>query len=426
MDKLTWKKAFFGPWPFIWGGVLAGLVQAVYFWIYARPLDLTFVLAQAAAGLEERLGAGGALFSRGYEPGLSGALLGLLGGAALVAVTGRSRRTVSYPARVLAAAFAGGALAGFGAVLAEGDVLYHFVSGVAMMQISSLFITAFAIPFLFVALELLAVLGIAEAFQVDAGWAPASNSEAASHKGSAGTPGKAPLVWGAALLAVVVFLAAVSRQESPAVLVLGALLGIGIAKSGFGVEWSLLAPDAMASSPRLMRQLGLTSGTVEALRSYAALRAWLAAVGILSLTMLVRWMTQGFPLEMLAGATQGTGFHIGQVAGAPLLAMGSVLMLGAEFRAYARLGLGFTSSIAGMLGMLAGYIPGALWEGAITSWAQSNRISTRSWLPEVITTTSAVRLVFWCLFVGTIVAGYLLLRSEDISRKTVEAKLNNS
>ncbi len=409
MRSTAWNKFAFGSWPFIWGGLAVGAAEAIHYLKYKQTINISYALANVASVLEEKIEMEPGLFSRNYSAGVSGVFLGIIAGGLLAALFEKQRQRVKYPARTLAFAFLGGVLSGFGAVLAEGDTLFHFIGGVAFMQSSSLFIAAFAIPFVFLALELMAVLGTAPSFQVNEGFGGGTSSDPQGNQtaGLAGSLGAS--LPGLAAVAILALIAVWQGGSDIVLVLLGILAGLGVARSGFGIEWSLLGPDALASSPRYLSQLGLTDGTIRELRRPSALQAWLIAVSLLSVTGLIAWLADGSPAGLAAQVTDGRGLHIGHVAGAPLLAMGSVFMIGCDFRSYARLGVGYLTAPTAIAGLLVGYIPGAIWGGTISGWTRSNMIAVSSWLPESLTRNSSVWMVLWLCFIAALLFVALMI-----------------
>lgn len=389
-----------GRWPLLIGGLGIGVAEIIYYLWYQKPVNITFAPAGLIAALEERFIPQHLLYGRFFAPELNPVFVGLVAAAFVAALTQRRRHRVVYPLPVLAVSFLGGMLVGFGAVLAEGDTLYHLVGGVALMQVSSLFMAAFAIPFVFITLELMSVLGVAGFFRLDAG--------------SAAPDGRVsrlvPELIGFAAAAILVAAAALAGTGGPAPIAVGAIVGVVIARSGLGVEWALLTPDCAASSPRFLTQLGLPETTVRTLRTVGALRGWLMAIFMFGTGGLVYWLVRGLPVDPGQAIADGGGLHIGHVAGAPLLAIGSVMMIGCEFRTYARLGLGYTSALAAFPGLLAGYLPAAAWGTSIRDWTHSNMIALTSWLPDYF--PSSMRLALWAIFLAVVLAGLLLLSSR--------------
>lgn len=392
-------------WPFVWGGLAIGIAESVYYLWYRSPINVTFALAEAAAALEDRTGLGQTLYSRGYASGINGIFLGMVAGGLLAGLFAGARRRVRYPWRTLAVAFLGGALSGMGAVLAQGDTLYHFIGGVAMLRTSSLFMVAFAIPFVFLALELMALLGVARAFEVSPGLNNTESRGDAVATAHGSSVINIQLILGVVAVAAIAAIALLVGISGPGLILLGIVVGLGVARSGYGVEWSLLVPDSLASSPRFLQQLGLTPATVRDLRHPSALKAMLIAVLLPSATAFVLWLLDGFPSTLAVEITDGRGLDIGHVAGAPLLAIGSVLMIGCEFRNYARTGLGYTTALASLAGLLVGYIPGALWGISINGWTQSNKIILSSWLPNFIAGGTTTWAIIWILFLLALLLG---------------------
>lgn len=400
------------PRLFIVGGLAVGAAEAAYYLGEKSPLNISFALADAAAAVEKSASAGH-IFNDAFVPQVNPVFLGIVAGALLVSLaTIRRRRRTLYPFRVLLLAFLGGFLAGLGTVLAQGDMLFHLVGGVALLQTSSLFMAVFSIPFVFLAVEVLTALGAAGFFRVNQQFETAGGSgneariagdKPEGHHSSETKPknGRAfMLLAGSLPLAILVLLALYTRAGGFGLLPLGAglIAGAGLAVSGFGVEWSLLVPDCAASSPDYLRKLGLSRGSAALLSGFEPVRAWLIAVAMLSLTALIVSISGGMSADAMRPLSAGAPFHLGQVAGAPLLAIGSVLMIGCDFRTYARLGMGYPTAAAALPGLLLGFLPGALWQGRLSSWMSSNVIAQSSWLPGLISPLQAVRLVIWLLF----------------------------
>lgn len=406
-----------------WGGVAAGLAQAVNYLSDHEMVNLSATPASLAAWVETF--AGSEFFLKAFPASVSPFLVGIIAGAAAVGLTESWRRFFNYRLRVLVSSLAGGILFGFGSSLAGGDFFYHAVGGMALMQVSSLFVVALSIPFVFLSVEIMSVLNTSPMFLSDQqrmeakctwsksgqGTIPIDSDQRRWHK----------IYALLTVLASLLLLAATLQQGGLNFISLfsGLFLGAVIGKTGFGIEWGLLVPDTVRIRPRYMDQLGISQDSAELLRSAAPLRAWLAAVCIAGAAGLGYWLVMGNFNEAPSGLS-ATGLNIGHVAGAPLLAVGSMLMLGCDFRTYTRAGLGYMTAIFGFAGIILGNIPFVLWQDDISSWLRANVISSESWLPSLLPESFIFQAGAWVLFLIllALIIVYTAVRTTKTAAKT--------
>lgn len=395
-----------------WGGIAAGLAQAINYLSDREMVNLSAALASLVAWAEDSFTPGIGIFSKTFPARVNPFLAGIMAGAAMVGLMESWRRLlVNCRFRVLASSLAGGVLFGFGASLAGGDFFYHAVGGMALMQVSSLFVVALSIPFVFLSLEIMSVLNTSPMFLPDqqrseAGFGKSSLYREGGLSGKNSDLGHSHYIYSllAGLASALLLVSAIFQQEGArfANLFSGLFLGAVIAKTGFGIEWGLLVPDTVRIRPRYMDQLGIPRDSAELLRSAAPLRAWLAAVCIAGVAGLGYWLAKGAPYEGPSGLS-ATGLNIGHVAGAPLLAAGSMLMMGCDFRTYARAGLGYGTAVFALLGIILGNIPFVFWQDDISAWLQANIISSESWLPRLLPQSPVFQGGAWALFLAFLV-----------------------
>lgn len=403
-----------GHWPFLLGGIAVGVSESIYYVIQGRPINLVSAPGELAAFLEMHVGFPNTLYGRVFSVDLDPVFLGIVLGAAFVGFLQGGRRSwVRYPARVLACAFIGGVLFGVGANLAGGDFLYHTMAGVALLQIPSLFIVALSIPFLFISLEIMSVFNITPFFQLDQGLPDICKEVNAGRRGQRGHRYTFSYMFYGVILVLIAGLVALNisgNNFSPDGLALGAILGIATAVTGFGVEWGMLVPEMSTFSTRYLEQLGIGAKTSSLLQNIALLQAWFLAVAILSLTALATWVAHGIT-ETLPTGISGNSLNIGHVAGGPLLAVGSVLMLGSDLRSYSRLGLGYETAFFAFPGLLLGYLPTALWHDEISAWLDSSVITNEVWLPRLISDAHFASLAIWAILLTGLMVFLFLSRT---------------
>ena len=372
------------PWSFIWGGILVGLAEAIYFLTYETPVPITTGLAKMFGSIEANITHTDFL-SRVYGADIHWVLIGIIVGGYLVTLLERENKSwVRYPWRVGLLAFVGAVIFGFGTRLAQGCTAWHYLGGIPAMSLTSIVVAVVSIPFAYLAFLLMAKMNVAGFMKHHEHKATVQRCVELEYQADcmgydpAYKPRRDPL-----RLALTVFFllllasslwtgltgdAANSISQMPPYLIMikglaGLLIGFGIAKSGFGTECAVMAPKSLLMSPQhfeTMRVAKITQTMFTGLMPFSGL---LAAILIFNLTILYTWFFLGWdvPIVVEAGSYKW-GFHLGHLVGGPLLGIGSVLMLGCEIRTYARLGMGYLTGLAALPGFFLGYLPYTLYK----------------------------------------------------------------
>jgi len=430
ISKLVRKQ-----WPFWLGGVFVGIAEILYY-IYSGNYDFIVVttgFAQMYAASEQFLGLD--WVSRVYEPGIHWTIIGALLGARLVGLgEGEVRSWVRYDKRMLVLAFVGGLLFSFGTRLAAGCTTHHFVGGIPAMSIASWVVLLSGIPFAFLAFRLALRGGLGGYFRHQETREIAARYYCHSdHHNPCYDPGYSPwrdparlLMNGVliAFLGVPLVLAlfgdsiqgAVSQVGWSEVIWLaapGVLLGIGIAKCGFGTECSVMAPESVFMNEETYRGKGVPLCTFRMFRSMLPLQGFMAAIVLFNLYLLGAWLLGAGNIPNAAGEQ---GLYWGHLVGGPLLAMGAVFMVGCEVRTYARLGLGYMTALAALPGFFIGYVPYTLFREQIDGVLLADGLTDYITLAEWAAYTLGGSEEAWSIVYSLVLIGILVL-SFDAGRR---------
>ncbi len=336
-------------------------------------------------GVEKVLPATGGAFI----PGIGWPIVGMIIGGYLVSkMENESRSWAYYGKRALLISFIGGALFSYGTRLAGGCTLNHLMGGLPMMNIHSLTTVIFMAIGGMLGFYIMAKLKLANYFKHQETLAYVKNAD----KGEQATykPGYNPMknpyyLVGLAFALIFVFVAiyngffdgdSMQHIKGDAIkpfnksvdhkgmfyviltLVAGILGGIGLAKSGFGTECSLVAletGDDMAKNDKKYAFMGVPKITRTLMRSYAPFIGlathWVVMLGFI----LVAWVF--FGAEPAFAGKVKYSLTAGSFIGGILLGMGAVLLIGCEIRSYMRLGMGYLNTMIGFMGFAVGYLP---------------------------------------------------------------------
>lgn len=420
-------------WPFWLGGVLVGLAEIIFYYHTDMFIVVTTGLAQMFAVSEEHL-LGIDWVARVYEPGVHWTIIAALLGARLVAVMeGESRGWVKYNWKMLLLSFIGGMLFSFGTRLAGGCTTHHFLGGLPSMSIASWVVLMTGIPFAFIAFQISTKMGLGGYFKHQE-----TKGTACKHCDHPDNPQpgydpnyshwRSPLRWllNAFLLT---FLALpiyygvtgwisgsvneIGWGELAWMAVPGVLLGLGIAKTGFGTECSVMAPEATFTKEEFYRKGGVPQCTYYMFRGMLPLQGFMAAIVVFNLFILGRWLL-GY--GSIPNASGEAGLYWGHILGGPLLAMGAVFMIGCEVRTYARLGLGYATALVALPGFYIGYLPYTLFKEQIDAVAfgdgLTDFITIPEWAAYNLGGTEAMWAVLYSLFlIGLLVMSFQAARS---------------
>lgn len=369
-------------WPFWLGGLFVGLAEIIFYYHYDMFIVVTTGLAQMFAVSEVHL-FGVDWVARVYEPGIYWFILFAVFGARLSAVAEReSRDWVHYDTVMLLLAFIGGFIFSFGTRIAGGCTTHHFLGGIPSMSIASWVVLITGIPFAFVAFKLVTALGRGGYLRHQESRAVSIERSAFPHNNNPGydpayQPWKNPLhiVLTLSLLAFLFVplyygltsniagsVSQIGWGEIVWLAVPGVLLGVGIAKTGFGTECSVMAPESAFTSQEFYRRSGVPDCTYRMFRGMLPLQGFMVAIVTLNLFIMASYLWGDGSIPNASGEA---GLYWGHILGGPLLAMGAVMMIGCEVRTYARLGLGYSTALAALPGFYLGYLPYTLNKDAI-------------------------------------------------------------
>ncbi len=437
------KNLITKQWPFWLGGLFVGLAEILYY-IQSDNYDFIVVttgFAQMYAASEQFLGID--WVGRVYQPGIHWTIIGAIVGAFLVGIGEReSRSWVHYNRRMLLLAFIGGLMFSFGTRIAAGCTTHHFIGGIPSMSIASWVVLLSGIPFAFLAFKIALRAELGGYFRHQE-----SREIAERH---AGDPDHANPCWRPdyrpwrdplrllllamllAFLGVPLVLALfgdsiqgavgqIGWGQVAALAIPGLLLGIGIAKCGFGTECSVMAPESAFMSKEQYCDDGVPLCTYRMFRSMLPLQGFMVAIVLFNLYILGAWLLGAGSIPNAAG---DQGLYWGHILGGPLLAMGAVFMIGCEVRTYARLGLGYATALAALPGFFIGYIPYTLFQEQIDNALLSHGLTDYLTIPEWASYTLGGGEVAWSIGYSLVLILILVL-SFEAGRRFLAVRLRD-
>ncbi len=342
-------------------------------------------------GVEKTLPATGGAF----VPGIGWPIVGMIIGGWLVArMEKEGRGWAYYSKKALLISFIGGAFFSYGTRLAGGCTLNHLMGGVPLMNIHSLVTIIFmaiggALGFL-----IMSKLGLANYFkhQETKSYVEKSDQgeQATLKKGY--KPLQNPIYWIGLIFALLFVFIAIygglfnpesyqhikvgkngdadkivafgkSIKDSGLIFVIltviaGIVAGIGMGKSGFGTECSLVSAEvgtSMSKNDNKYAAMGVPRITRTLMRSYTPIIGiathWLFVLGFVLLAWLFMGVNPGFE-----GGVKYS-LQAGSIIGGLFLGIGAVTLIGCEIRSYMRVGLGYINTLVGFIGFAVGYLP---------------------------------------------------------------------
>ena len=433
------KKLITQQWPFWLGGLLVGLAEIIFYFHSDMFIVVTTGLAQMFATSEEHL-FGIDWVGQIYEPGIHWTIIAALLGARLVVIMeGESRGWVKYDWKMLSLAFIGGILFSFGTRLAAGCTTHHFMGGLPAMSLASWVVLLTGIPFAFLAFRISLWVGVGGFFKHQETRSTSHSNKDCEHNPQAGydpdyAHWRSPLRWILNIF-LLTFLAVplyygitgwiagsvndIGWMEIVWMVIPGLLLGIGIAKTGFGTECSVMAPEAKLSSEATFRKGGVPRCTYYMFRSMLPLQGFMVAIVSFNLFILAWWILGKGSVPNAAG---DAGLYWGHILGGPLLAMGAVFMIGCEVRTYARLGMGYATALIALPGFYIGYLPYTFFKEEIDAAVMSEGLTDFLTIPEWAAYTLGGTEVQWAIVYSLLLVAILVL-SFSAARKFFDVKL---
>jgi len=324
-----------------------------------------------------------------FVPGVGWPIVGMIVGGFLVAKMEKESRSWAYfSKKALLVSFMGGALFSYGTRLGGGCTLNHLMGGVPMMNIHSLVTVIFMAIGGAIGFWIMAQLKLANYFKHQETLSYVKNAdkgEQATYK-EGYNPKKRTIYWIALIFSLLFILIAVyngffnsegmQHIASGAVkpfnksvehkgwlyvivtLLAGILGGIGLAKSGFGTECSLVAVETgsdMAKNDEKYAYMGVPRITRTLMRSYAPIIGiathWLVMLAFIIIAWVFFDVNPAFAGKVKYSLTAGS------IIGGLLLGIGAVTLIGCEIRSYMRLGMGYLNTMVGFMGFAVGYLP---------------------------------------------------------------------
>lgn len=342
-------------------------------------------------GVEKTLPATGGAF----VPGVGWPIVGMIVGGYLVSKMERENRGWAYYSKkALLVSFFGGAFFSYGTRLGGGCTLNHLMGGVPMMNIHSLITVIFMAIGGALGFVIMAKLGLASYFkhqETKAYVESADKGDQATYK-EGYKPTKTIIYWVALTFSIVFIFVAVYNGFFSAesmehikvgkgdvaskivpfyksvghkgwfyvsiTLIAGIIGGIGLAKSGFGTECSLVAMETgsdMAKNDEKYAKMGVPKITRTLMRSYAPIIGiathWVVMLAFIILAWIIMGVEPAFAGKVKYSLTAGS------FIGGLLLGIGAVTLIGCEIRSYMRLGMGYVNTMVGFMGFAFGYLP---------------------------------------------------------------------
>ncbi len=425
-EKSFWRRLTKRQWSYLYAGIAFGIAQIIYIiaiWAYKysagkvpvqRPISVTTDLGRMFRSLEvfinnifgfhsELYGnyaeVGGKLIPQGgvFTPGIGWPIVGMiLGGYLVTRMEGESRTWAYYSKKALIVSFIGGAFFSYGTRLAGGCTLTHLMGGVPVMGIRSTFTIMFMAIGGGIGFMIMEKLGLANYFKHQETLAYVKNAD----KGEQATykpgykPFKNPWMWAGLSFAGIFLIAALygalvgpefmhhaaengtllpfgkSVGDRSTLFVLltllaGVIAGIGLAKSGFGTECSLVSLEtasAMTKDDNKFAKMGVPRITRTLMRSYTPMIGVAASWVVLTFFLFAAWSLTGVSPALGAGVKKG--LTAGNFLGGLFLGIGAVTLIGCEIRSYMRIGMGYLNTLVGFIGFAVGYLPYTLFYDA--------------------------------------------------------------
>ncbi len=357
-------------------------------------------------GVEKILPASGGAFI----PGIGWPIVGMMIGGFLVARMEKESRSWAYfSKKALLVSFIGGILFSYGTRLAGGCTLNHLMGGVPMMNIHSLITVIFMAIGGIIGFWIMAKLKLANYFKHQETLNYVKNAD----KGEQATykknykPTKRFIYWFALAFSLIFVSVAIYNglfdSESMRhisggkikafnksidheglfyvilTLIAGIVGGIGLAKSGFGTECSLVSLETgkdMVKNDKKYAYLGVPRITRTLMRSYAPIIGIATHWVVMLAFILIAWIFLGAE-PAFAGKVKYS-LTAGSFIGGLLLGTGAVLLIGCEIRSYMRLGIGYLNTMVGFMGFAVGYLPFTLFYKAHKNFLASTVIAGKN------------------------------------------------
>ncbi len=433
-NSASWLKK---QWPWWIAGVLTATAEVINYTLLPlgnpkhKFIGVTSGMARMLAGVESTLFGFSFIATKpDYQPSIQWVIIGAMIAAFVLAwLEGEFRSWVRYPKGTLIATAFGAFFFAWGTRVAGGCTLHHLLGGWAAMNIKSWVVMLFATIGALLAFLLLRKLNLSQYFKSqETQWYVAQAKDRGWADGlTLGSDTKPTLlswilyvVLGVILLVVIymafagnnyaiimgwansldgtkmagVMLTSKNLLNILMLIIVGALLGISVAKTGFGTECGIinfeLGREMEKGEDVAAQRWGMPFSLRTVMISYQPLGALALHIGIVALVMAIgfaffnimeghHWATEAFAAKYVGPEFHKIGpGHIREQTTLPmdlfggfLLGFGTVLMLGCEFRNYGRTGLLYITGLLIWPFFYLGYLPYTLardfWDGLMGS-----------------------------------------------------------
>ncbi len=465
--NLGWMKK---QWPWWTAGLMTGLAEVInYFFLpLGHPkhkfIGVTSGMARMLAGAESTVFRGSLIATKSdYQPSIQWVILGALITALVLAwMEGEFRGWVKYPKGLLVSTAFGAFFFAWGTRVAGGCTLHHLLGGFAAMNIKSWVVMLFATVGALAGFAILRQFNLSQYFKSqdtqwfasqakDLGWADGLTYDD-TKSGTTSWLFKA-LVAFMIILGILflynalfgndfavrvgyadtfektkLFKAMLTAQNLPGIimlLIVGALLGASVAKTGFGTECGLINPELGSIAekgertganflrmPFSIRTVFVSYQPFAALSLHLFITALAIFIGFAFMGIMEghHWATEAFATQY--AQANGMEFHKTGIAiremtslsmdifGGLLLGIGTFLMIGCEFRNYGRTGLLYITGLLIWPFFYVGYLPYTLardfWDGLMGS----SPYTSTTFFPALVAPSShTAQVIIYALYV---------------------------
>lgn len=459
-------------WPWWTAGLLTGTAEAINFWLIPlghpkhKFIGVTTGMAKMLAGLESLLTGTSLIATRpDYQPTIQWIILGaILSGLVFAWLEGELRTWAYYPKKFLAFVALGAFFFAWGTRVAGGCTLHHLLGGWAALNVKSFVVMFSATIGALIGIWILSKVNLSEYFKSqETKWYVKYAKERGWVDGITLKEGYDPnkdwlrlalyAFWIIFALAIVymaffgndyavrvfgvawekthIYNAMLTPENLPNIillLVVGGLLGLSVAKTGFGTECALLdfeMGQLMAGKKEVKygRDWGFPYSLRVVFKSMGPFVAYAAHILVASTAFFIgfaffgileghHWATKEFA-EAFAAST-GLEFHSSGISipgtirvqttlpmdlfGGFLLGIGTVFMLGCEFRNYGRTGLLYITGLLIWPFFYLGYLPYTLARDFWDSLMACCPYSPTTFLPALITLDRTGEIIVWLLY----------------------------
>ncbi len=426
-------------------------------------IGVTSGMARMLAGLEARLFGRSLIATKpDYQPSIQWIIIGaLLAGLVLVWLEGETRTWVRYPKTFYVFTALGAFMFAWGTRVAGGCTLHHLLGGWSALNVKSFVVMITATIAAAIGIAIMSKFGLVQYFKSQEtkwyveeakkrGWADGLTLDDSYNPNRDWLRLALYAFW--AIFAIVIVINAIfgvdyaikmgwadslaktkmagvmiNAKNLPNIvlwLIVGGLLGASVAKTGIGTECAVLnaemgpmiARDELGFAkkwkmPYSLRTIfmAMQPFTALAVHIIIASTAFFIGFAVFGIMEGHHWATESFA-EAYAAAT-GLEFHHTGVAiremtslpmdlfGGFLLGMGTVFMLGCEFRNYGRTGMLYITGLLIWPFFYLGYLPYTLardfWDGLMGGYPYTDT----TFLPAMIAKSYTGQIVIWLLWI---------------------------